>query len=65
MFITSVATIIAIIFFWSMGKMLTVIKNSKALNFYTHTWTWLIALVLCAESIYTFIASGTIASTSI
>lgn len=39
------------------GKVFTVIKKSKALNFYTHLITWLVAIVLAAESVYTFIAS--------
>lgn len=53
------------VFLWLMGKLFTVIKNSKALNFYTHLITWILAIVLVAESIYSFVASGDISSAGI
>ena len=54
--------IVSTIFFFLMGKLFVVVRGSKALNFYTHTITWLLALVLAAESVYSFIASGVINS---
>ena len=48
-----------------MGKVFTVIKSSKALNFYTHLVSWLLALVLAVEAGYSFIASDTIHSAAI
>ena len=48
-----------------MGKVFVVIKNSKALNFYTHLISWILALVLAAEAIYAFIASDAIHSAAL
>ena len=64
-FITTICAGSTTVFFWLMGKLFTVVKNSKALNFYTHIVTWILATVLVSESIYSFIASGVINSTSI
>ena len=63
--ITSICVGVAVIFFWLMGKVFTVIKGSKALNFYTHLVSWLMALVLAAEAGYAFIASDTLHAASI
>ena len=63
--ITTICAGSTTVFFWLMGKLFTVVKNSKALNFYTHLITWIIAIVLVAESIYSFIASGAINSAGI
>ena len=48
-----------------MGKSFTVIKSSKVLNFYTHLVSWLVALVLFCEAIYSFIAAKTFYQVSI
>lgn len=64
-FICSICVASCTIFFYLMGKLFTVVKNSKALNFYTHLVTWLLALVLSAESVYSFIMSGAIQSVSV
>ena len=63
--ITTICAGSATVFFWIMGKLFTVVKNSKALNFYTHLITWILAIVLVAESIYSFVASGEINSAGI
>lgn len=56
---------LATIFFWLMGKLFVVIKSSKALNFYTHLVSWLLAIVLAAEAGYAFVASDTLHSISV
>lgn len=43
-------------------KVFQVIKSSKPNNFYTHTVTWLLALVLAVEAIYTFFASESLSA---
>ena len=48
-----------------MGKLFTIIKTSKALNFYTHFVSWLVALFLAVEAGYSFIASNAIQSVAI
>ena len=63
--IFSIYLILGTAFFYIMGKIFTVIKCSKALNFYTHWVSWLLALSLIFEAGYTFIASNTIHSTAI
>lgn len=55
----------ATVLFFFFGKLFTVIKNSKALNFYTHILTWVTAIVLAAEAVYAFIASNTIQAAAI
>lgn len=64
-FITTIGAGLTTMFFWLMSKLFTVVKNSKALNFYTHIVTWTLAVVLVAESIYSFVASGEINSAGI
>ena len=63
--IFSIYLILGTAFFYIMGKIFTVIKCSKALNFYTHLVSWLLALSLIFEAGYTFITSNTIHSTAI
>ena len=63
--ITTICAGSTAMFFWLMGKLFTVVRNSKALNFYTHIVTWILAIVLVAESVYSFIASCAINSTDI
>lgn len=63
--ITTICAGSATVFFWIMGKLFTFVKNSKALNFYTHIVTWILAIVLASESVYSFIASGAINSANI
>ena len=57
--------ILGTMFFGIMGKVFTVIKSSKALNFYTHIVSWLTALMLAAEASYSFIASEVIHTAAI
>ena len=63
--ITTICAGSTTVFFWLMGKLFTVVKSSKALNFYTHLVTWILAIVLAAESVYSFIASGIINSVGV
>ena len=65
MLIISISLGVGIIFFFCMAKIFTVIKSSKALNFYTHIITWITALLLAAEAGYSFIASDTIYTAAI
>lgn len=60
MLLTTIIVTSATFIFLILGKLFTVVKNSKALNFYTHLITWLVALFLAAEAIYSFVASDTI-----
>lgn len=53
------------VFLFMFGKLFTVIKNSKALNFYTHLLTWLLAIALVAEAGYSFVASSAIQAAAI
>lgn len=64
-FIATIVSGVTTIFFWIMGKVFVVIKNSKALNFYTHLVSWILALVLAAEAVYAFIASDAIQSAAL
>ena len=52
------------ILFFVLSRVFRVIKNSKANNFYTHIVTWLLALVLIAETIYTFFAAEALTTVS-
>ena len=51
--------------FLVVGKIFTVFKGSKILNFYTHLLTWILALVLIAEAGYAFVASKIISTSTI
>lgn len=64
-FIATIVSAVSTVFFWIMGKVFVVIKNSKALNFYTHLISWILALVLAAEAVYAFIASDAIHSAAL
>jgi len=48
--------------FLILGKLFNNIKNSKLNNFYTHILTWLLALALVAESLFTFFISDTLST---
>lgn len=50
--------------FFILGKIFTVIKNSKALNFYTHIVSWLLTLLIIALIGYTFAVSETMIAAS-
>lgn len=63
--LTTIVVCASTLLFMIFGKLFTVIKNSKALNFYTHLLTWILALVLIAEAGYTFVASDTIHTAAI
>lgn len=52
------------ILFFVLSRVFRVIKNSKANNFYTHIVTWLLALVLIAETIYTFFVAEALTTVS-
>lgn len=62
--IGSITSTICTIIFYILGKRFTVIKNSKALNFYTHIITWLLAIVLFAEAVFTFAVSDSLSTIS-
>lgn len=64
-FISTICIIALTVFFYLMGKLFIVIRNSKALNFYTHLLSWLLAITLSIESIYSFVESGVITSNSV
>lgn len=55
----------ATILFMILGKVFTVIKKSKCLNFYTHLVTWLTSFLLALEAGYVFIASEAIQTVAI
>lgn len=52
------------ILFGILGKILNAIKSSKLNNFYTHVITWLIAICLVIEALFTFFVAGTLATTA-
>ena len=62
--IGSITSTICTVIFYILGKRFTVIKNSKALNFYTHIITWLLAIVLFAEAVFTFAVSDSLSTVS-
>lgn len=62
--IGSITSTICVVIFYILGKRFTVIKNSKALNFYTHIITWLLAIVLFAEAVFTFAVSDSLSTVS-
>ena len=64
-FLITISMLFFSVIFGILGKIFTVVKNSKALNFYTHLITWLLAIFLVIEAIYSFIASGDIHTASI
>lgn len=55
---------IGTIVFFILGKVFTVIKNSKALNFYTHIVSWLLTILIIALIGYTFAVSETMIAAS-
>lgn len=64
-FIVTLCLIGSAIIFSILGKILSVIRNSKIKNFYTHLLTWLIAIVLVVEALFTFFMSGTLQTVAI
>ena len=64
-FIVTIALIGGLILFTIFACLFNVIKSSKANNFYTHILTWLIAIVLAIEALFTFFVSGTLSTMSI
>ena len=62
--IGSITSAICTVIFYILGKRFTVIKNSKALNFYTHIITWLLAIVLFIEAVFTFAVSDSLSTVS-
>ena len=55
---------IGTIIFFILGKVFTVIKNSKALNFYTHIISWLLTILIIGLIGYTFAVSETMIAAS-
>ena len=55
---------IGTVIFFIFGKVFTVIKNSKALNFYTHIVSWLLTILIIALIGYTFAVSETMIAAS-
>ena len=53
------------ILFFILGKIFNIVKASKPNNFYTHFITWLLAICLAAEALFTFFISGTLHTISI
>ena len=60
LFITTIACLGCTLVMFILSKLFRVVKNSKLNNLYTHVVTWLIALVVAAESIYTFFTADSI-----
>lgn len=63
-FIISLSLIGGLIFFLILGKLFNNVKNSKLNNFYTHILTWLLALCLVVEALFTFFVSVTLSTTA-
>ena len=57
MFIATCAIAGCTLLFFTLSRIFRVIKSSKANNFYTHLVTWLLALIVAAESLFTFFAA--------
>lgn len=49
-----------ILLFFILSRLFKVVKSSKPNNFYTHLITWLIAIALAAESVYTFFTTASL-----
>lgn len=62
--IATITSAVCSIIFYILGKRFTVIKNSKALNFYTHVITWLFAIILFVEAVFTFAVSDSLSTVS-
>lgn len=60
LFIATMACLGCTIVIFALSRLFRVVKSSKLNNFYTHIITWLIALVIAAESIYTFFTAGSV-----
>lgn len=60
----SIGCAIGTVIFFVLGKVFTVIKSSKALNFYTHLVSWLLAIFIVALIGYTFAVSETMIAAS-
>lgn len=61
-FIITIALICSLILFTIFAHIFKVFKSSKVNNFYTHMITWLIAIVLAFESLFTFFVSNTLST---
>lgn len=62
--ITSIMILGCFILFFILAKIFKVIKSSKINNFYTHLVTWMLSLLLLAESLFTFFMSKDLSSLS-
>lgn len=61
-FIISLSLVGGLILFLILGKLFNIIKNSRINNFYTHILTWMLALSLVAEALFTFFISNTLST---
>lgn len=61
-FIISLSLIGGLILFLILGKLFNTIKSSRVNNFYTHILTWLLALSLVVEALFTFFISNTLST---
>lgn len=53
------------ILFSILGRVFKVIQNSKINNFYTHLVTWLVAICLIVESLFTFFVANSLQTVAI
>jgi hypothetical protein len=53
------------ILFSILSRIFKVVKSSKANNLYTHILTWLIAICIAVEALFTFFISGTLQTIAI
>lgn len=60
MLIATCAAVGCSILFFILSRVFRVIKSSKANNFYTHLVTWLLAVVIAMESLFTLFATKSV-----
>lgn len=60
----TIGAVVGSVAFYILGKVFTVIKNSMALNLYTHIVSWLIAIIIVAVIGYIFAVSETMVAAS-
>lgn len=62
-FIIALSLIGGVILFYILGRLFKQVKSSKVNNFYTHLWTWVFALSLVTEALFTFFVAEDISTT--
>jgi hypothetical protein len=55
MLVALITTIVCIVLFFVLSRILKVVYNSKINNFYTHFVIWLLAVVIAIESIFALV----------